>query len=144
MAVVSLIVMEKGSEWPGHVGDSESLVAMNVGEDASLERTRQRLELLRHQGTQVRVALLACAEGADDASARRRAELAHELLAAVTVATCGRLALCAPDRASLRLRQELMSLAGELSDHLPGTMTTVSVRFGHEPCTGKPQTREGR
>ena len=62
MTIVSLVAMEKGSEWPGHVGDCESLVALTASDDAGelLDRTRRRLASLGHQGQHVRVAVLAC------------------------------------------------------------------------------------
>jgi len=128
MGLVSLVVMERGSDWPGHVGDFETLVAVGVGEDGLLERTRRRLDLLRAGRQQVRIAVLACNDATDVASAGRRAELAHELLTAVAAEPFGRLVVTSPETAPPRLRQELLSLAGALTDKR--TSATVSVRFG--------------
>jgi hypothetical protein len=129
MATVSLIVMEQNSEWPGHVGDSEHLVAVG-GDEGLLERTQQRLAALRRRGERVRVAVLACGDATDVVSMARRAEVVHELLGAVTSVGFGRLVLSSGDRASVELRAELLSLAGTLSQRLDGTSATVSVRFG--------------
>jgi hypothetical protein len=76
MAVVTLIVMEPGSEWPGHVGDSESVVAVANAEEGLLEKTRRKLDSMRQQDQHVRVAVLACNQEGDDSSVSRRAELA--------------------------------------------------------------------
>jgi hypothetical protein len=131
MAVVTLIVMEPGSEWPGHVGESEDVVAVGSdGEQSLLERTRSELDSIRLRGQRVRVALLACNEATDTASVTSRAEVAHELLTTVAAAGFGRLVLTASDRTSMRQRCELLSLAGELSLRIQGMTTTVSVRFG--------------
>jgi hypothetical protein len=129
MGVVSLIVMEPGSAWPGHVGDSENVVAAGENDGGLLVRIRVRLDSLRKRGEQVRVAVLACNEQTDVTSVARRAELARELLAAVAAVSFGRLVLSAAERASMQLRGELLSLAGALSHTLAGTAATVSVRF---------------
>jgi hypothetical protein len=72
----------------------------------------------------------ACNEATDVASSGRRAEIARELLGAVAPVTHGRLVLWAAERASSELRRELLSLADRLSGALPGTMASVSLRFG--------------
>ncbi len=130
MGVVSLVVMERGSEWPGHVGDVENLVAVGVGEERLLERTRHRIDLLRRGGQQVRIAVLACNAATDSSSAGCRAEVAHELLSSVAADAFGRVVLTSPERSSPRLRRELLSLVGALTDRLAGSLATVSVRFG--------------
>ena len=127
MAVVSLIVMEPGSEWPGHVGVSENVVAIGHHDERLLERTRQRLDSLRQRGDHVRVAVLACNEATDDASVASRKEVAQELASAVAATRFGRLVLSAAERASVQLRHGLISLAGALSNELRGT--SVWVRF---------------
>jgi hypothetical protein len=129
MGVVSLIVMEPGSAWPGHVGNSENVVALGEQGEGLLPRIRQKLDSLRRRGEKVRVAVLACSEATDVASVARRAELAHELLAVVAAVGFGRLILSAADRASMPLRHELLSLASALSHLRRGTATLVSVRF---------------
>jgi hypothetical protein len=131
MANVSIIVMEKGSEWPGQVGECQSLLAVGAcDEHETLQRTRERLEWLRHHDHQVRVAVLACSEATDPASAARRAAVAHELFGVVRATVSGRLVLAGTDHASMQARRELLGLAGALSDRLGGTSATVSVRFG--------------
>ena len=130
MGVVSLIVMEPGSDWPGHVGDTENIVAAGSGGTALLERTRRTVDLLRMRGQCVRVAVLACCEQAGLESARCRAEIATQLLIAIAPAALGRLFLCTGDRPSLRLRHELLALAGVLCHELRGTTSAVAVRFG--------------
>ncbi len=132
MGVVSLIVMEPGSAWPGHVnGDTENVVAVGPATDEGLlDRTRHVVDSARGRQDRVRVAVLACNDETDVTSSGRRAELAHELLNAVASAPRGRLLLCA-QRASMRLRHELMSLAGSLTRSKQGT--TISLRFGDAP-----------
>ena len=131
MGVVSLIVMEPGSEWPGHVGDTENIVAAGSGGAALLQRTRRTVDLLRARSQCVRVAVLACCEQADLESARYRSEIATQLLIAIAPAALGRLFLCTGDRPSLRLRHELLSLAGVLCHELRGTTSAVGVIDRH-------------
>ena len=127
MGMVSLIVMEPGSEWPGHVRDSENVVAVGHPEEALLQRTRQRLDSLHRHGDHVRVAVLACNGATDLASVASRTEVAQELLNAVAAASFGRLVLSAAERASIQLRGQLLSLAAALGHKLRGT--SVKVRF---------------
>jgi hypothetical protein len=119
--------MEPGSAWPGHVRDSENIVAASHRDEGLLQRTRRTLAALRGRGQQVRVAVLACSHATDVASLARRAQLAHELLAAVAVAGFGRLVLSSAEQASIPLRRELLSLAGVLSQEALGA--TVRVMF---------------
>jgi hypothetical protein len=130
MAMISLVVMEQGSQWPGQVRDSGDVVAVGSGQDGLLQRTRQELDLLRRRGQQVRIAVLACNGVADVGSVAHRAELVDELLTAVSAVAFGRLVLSTADGASMHLRRELLLLAGALSQRLRGTSTTVSVKFG--------------
>jgi hypothetical protein len=129
MPMVSLIVMEPGSEWPGHVGDHSNLVAFSQKGEKMLQRTQERLDTLRRGQQSVRVAVLACNEEAEGSAGGCRAKIARTLLAAVKDTTFGRLVLSAKGGASHRLRQELLALAGTLSDELRGTTATVSLRF---------------
>jgi hypothetical protein len=130
MALVTLIVMEPGSEWPGQVWDSDNVLAVANDEQGLLERTRARLDSMRQRGQLVRVAVLACNEAADPSSVTRRADLARELLSAVAATGFGRLVLTTTDRLSMRQRCELLSLVGDLSTAIRGARATVSVRFG--------------
>lgn len=130
MALVTLIVMEPGSEWPGHVGGSEDVVAVGNGEEGLLERTRAELEWMRGRGQRVRVAVVACNGATDPEAVERRATVAHELLTAVSATGFGRLVLTTLDGTSTRQRRELLSLAGELSHRVRGATAMVSVRFG--------------
>jgi hypothetical protein len=120
--------MEPGSQWPGHVRDSENVVAASHGDEGLLHRTRRTLALLRQRGQHVRVAVLACSDSVDVASVTRRTQLAYELLAAVTAAGFGRLVLSTAEQASMPLRRELLSLAGALSQTVLGAC--VRVKFG--------------
>lgn len=129
MAMVSLVVMEHGSEWPGHVGDSADLVAFSDARQKLLQRTQQKLYAFRRCQQDVRLAVLACNGETDGEGNGCRAQVARALLAAVSGTTFGRLVLSASGRASLRLRQELFSLAGALTEQLRGTTATVSLRF---------------
>jgi hypothetical protein len=138
MGKVALIVVEQGSEWPGHVVNCENVVAVGADQEGLLQRTRQGLDSLRRRGHYLRVAMLACNEATDLASVAHRAEVAHELLTAVSAVGFGRLLLSATDHASIRVRDELLSLAGVLRQRLLGSAATVSVRFG-----GASHGREG-
>jgi hypothetical protein len=130
MGTAALIVVEQGSEWPGHVVDCENVVAVGYDKEGLLQRARQGLESLRRRGHYLRVAVLACNDATDLVSVAHRAEVAHELLTAVSAAGFGRLLLSARDRASMQLRGELLSLSGVLRQKLQGSPATVSVRFG--------------
>jgi hypothetical protein len=130
MSIVSLIVMEPGSHWPGHVGDTENVVAAACGEQGLLQRAEHMVEVLRGRHQAIRVAVLACNDATDVASAGRRAEIARVLLRAVAPVTFGRLVVCAPDRAPVQLRHQLLSLADALIHELEGTSATVALRFG--------------
>ncbi len=132
MGVVSLIVMEPGSRWPGHVRDSENIVAASHLGEGLLQRTQRTLEGLLQRGQHVRVAVLACSDATDAVALACRAQLARELLAAVAVTGYGRLVLSSAEHASISLRRELLTLAGALSQTVLGT--SVRVRF--EDTTG--------
>ena len=127
MDAVSLIVMEPGSEWPGHVQGSENVVTMGLRDEGLLPRTQHRLALFAERGQRVRVAVLACNAATDLTATAQRTDVAHALLDAVAAARFGRLVLSASDGAPVRLRCELVSLAGDLS--LARRDTSVSLRF---------------
>jgi hypothetical protein len=127
---VTLIVMEPGGAWPGHVGRSEDVVALSYESELLLTRTRQRLEALRESRQEIRIAVLSCRDTADLKALELRSQLAHELLSEVSASGFGRLILSAADGASTQLRRQLLSLAGVLSYELRGTTTTVSLKFG--------------
>lgn len=129
MAMVSLVVMESGSEWPGHVGDSADLVAFSQNGEKLLQRTEEKLDALRRSHQDIRLAVLACNAESDGETHAYRARVARTLLAAVSATTFGRLVLTASRSASLPLRQELFSLTGALSEQLRGTTATVLLRF---------------
>lgn len=130
MGNASLIVMEERSMWPGHVGNCENVVVLGDDTGGLLQAARRGLDSLRRQGHCLRVAALACNEATDVVSVARRAGVAHELWTAVSVVGFGRLLLSAPERASMQLRCELLSLADALSQGLAGVSATLSVRFG--------------
>src|ERR1700733_14563927 len=125
MSMVSLVVMEPGSEWPGHVGQNSNLVAFSQKGAKLLQRTREELDALRRDQHNVRVAVLACNGEIDGEANGYRVQVAHTLLGAVTGTTFGRLVLSAGGGASLLVRQELLALAGTLSEQLRGTTATV-------------------
>src|ERR1700723_2079956 len=101
MEAVSLIVMEPGSDWPGHVQNSENVVTVGHHQDGLLQRTRQRVDSIQRRGQTVRVAVLACNVAADVASVTSRKALAYELLNVVAAAHFGRLVLSVADRAPI-------------------------------------------
>jgi hypothetical protein len=127
MDVVSVIVMEPGSAWPGHVIGSENLVTVGHYDEAGLlSRTRQKLDLLQRRGQRVRVAVLSCNAAMDVASVAGRVDLARALLGAVAYAHFGRLVLAA-DRPPMQMRYQLVALAGALS--LERRATSVCVKL---------------
>jgi hypothetical protein len=129
----AMIVMEPGSEWPGHVGDSTNLVVLGHETRDLLGRTQEKLDVLHRSKQTVRVAVLACNAATGDEASGRRAQLARTLLGPVTSTTCGRLILMASACAPLPLLQELLTLAETLAQDLRGTTVTVSVRFAQRP-----------
>jgi hypothetical protein len=128
MTMVSLIVMEPGSDWPGRIGDSENVIELGDSDDAMLQRVRWRLASLRLRGARLRVAVIACNGATDAASVAGRERLARELLAAVADSSYGRVMLSASELASTQLRLELLSLAEALSYAGRGR-ATVLVKF---------------
>ena len=133
---ITLIVMEPGSEWPGHVRDVEDVVALADGGEGLLAPIEHRLDALRRRGEHVRVALLACNGAVDPMAVQRRSEVAAELLAAVTSVVRGHLVLSVGDNVSMAVRRELLSLAGALSQKIEGTTATVSIKFGVAVASG--------
>lgn len=134
MGVVSLIVMEAGSRWPGHVRESENVVVSAHATEGVVERTHRVLAQLRQHGKQVRIAVLACNGSVDAAALACRTELARALLEAVVAAGFGRLVLSSEARASMPVRRHLLSLAGALSHQLRGT--SVRVKFDETAGAG--------
>jgi hypothetical protein len=131
MEAVSLIVMEPGSDWPGHVRNSENVVTIGHHQEGGLlQRTLQRVDSIQRRGQTVRVAVLACSVVTDAALLTSRTALAHELLRVVAAAPFGRLVLSVAERAPTDLRCELLSLAGALSHTLRAT--SVWVKFIQE------------
>jgi hypothetical protein len=130
MAMVSLVVMEPGSRWPGDTWNPGNVVAIGPAPDGLVRRTRQELDSLRRHGQRVGVAVLACNGASDLASTVRRAELVDELLTAVAAVASGHLVLAAADDVSTQLRREMLSLAEASSQKLRGRSITVSVKFG--------------
>ncbi len=126
---VSLVVMERGSDWPGHVASMEDVVAFSPDEGL-VHRIEEKLHSLRSHSRSVRVAVLACSDTSSAASAEQRYRVARALLAAVARSRLGRLVLCAGAHASEGLRCELLNLAGALTSELgPSSATTVCLRF---------------
>jgi hypothetical protein len=135
MPFVTLIVVEPGSEWPGHIGDAEQVVAVGYDQEGLLSKTRERLELLRRRGELVRAAVLVCSGAANSVFAAQRVDIARELISAVSGVGSGRVVLCSSGDASTSERRELLSLAGTLCQELScpelrGRAIEVSVRFG--------------
>jgi hypothetical protein len=130
MTAISLIVMEPGSEWPGHFGGCDDVVAIGQHGDGLLQRTRQEIATVHARGHHVRVAVLACNEAFGSAASARRGEVVAELLGALEPRRFSRLLLSAPERASLSFRSDILSLVGTLGRALRDRAATVSVRFG--------------
>jgi hypothetical protein len=138
MATATLIVMERGSTWPGPTAESENTIVVTDEDPAIVRRVVNKLVAIHQQGHQVRVAVLACNDAIDPESVARRAELAHALLRAVAPTRVGRVVLTAGDRVSTEARCDLLSLAGVLSGKPEGTLATISVTFG---SPGDPRER---
>ena len=138
MTTATMIVMEPGSDWPGHVGDSTHVVAFSHDSEDLLRRTEGRLGALRRGNHGVHVAVLACNAATGSASAGRP-PLARTLLGAVSGTSHGRLVLCASGRSSHELRLELFALTGALTEEIRGTTTMVSLKFtASEPHPADP------
>jgi len=147
MTFVTLIVMEPGSEWPGHVGHAEHLVAVGHDGEGFLERTLEKLELLRRRGQPVRVAVLACSGAADSSLLARRAEVSRALLSTLEGVASARLVLYLGGRIMEDHRRDLLGLAGALCHELDGRSTEVSVKFGlrdRQPVSPDRTTRSTR
>jgi hypothetical protein len=129
MSRVSLVVMERGSDWPGHVGGLDEVVALTHDDEALLECTCDKLAALRAASRSVRIAVLACNRSCGAAARERRASLARSLLAAVSEGTFGRLVLSVNARASAVLRAELLALVGALMPEMGRATATISVHF---------------
>jgi hypothetical protein len=99
------------------------------GREDLLQRTQDKLQALRRGKHSVRVAVLACNAAVGAAAAVGRAKLAKLLLETVMTTLRGRLILTASARATLPLREELLRLAGALTEGLRGRRATVSVQF---------------
>ena len=124
MTTATMIVMEPGSDWPGHVGDSTHVVAFSHDSEDLLRRTEERLGALRRGNHGVHVAVLACNAATGSASAGRP-PLARTLLGAVSGTSHGRLVLFA--------------LTGALTEEIRGTTTMVSLKFtASEPHPADP------
>lgn len=132
MGAVSLIVMEPGSEWPGVAASTLDVVALREREEQLASTTREKVDALRRSKREVRVAVLACNASEDPEATARRLRIAGALLKAVAPSGGGRLVLHASGGASAPLRRQLMSLTGALSEALPGTSATVSLKFGSD------------
>jgi hypothetical protein len=133
MTHVSLVVMEKGSDWPGQVAGVNDVVAFSQDDAALLRRTQEKLEALRSAATVVRLAVLACNGTYGGAVAIRRTGVARALLGAVSGASFGRLVLTASAFAQASLRAELLTLAGELTRGLGQSSASISLQFTATP-----------
>ncbi len=125
----SLVVMEPGSDWPGQVDDSATLVALCQEEEELLRNTQARLTFFAEHDQRLSVAVLACNGQTEGNAAERRARLARVLLEAVANTTCGRLIVSASSAASHALREQLFALVEALTAALRGTTASVSLRF---------------
>jgi len=111
------------------VGSSEELVAFAHDDAELLSRTRDRIAGLRATGRSISLAVLACSAESGQAVRGRRTEVARLLLSALKDGGFGRLVLSARDSASQSLREELLSLAGDLTAVVQGSQLTISLRF---------------
>jgi hypothetical protein len=144
MTAFSVVVMEPGSDWPGQVGDSTTLVAFCQEGEELLRRTQARLRALADRDQCVRVAVLACNGETEGLTANRRERIAQLLLDAVAATTCGRLIVSANGAASHHLREHLFALVGALTRALQGSTATVSLRFeGLSPGVAPGHARAG-
>ncbi len=129
MNKVSLVVMERGSDWPGHVGTTEELVAFAHDDAELLPRTQERLGTFLSTGRSIWLAVLACNAACGQVVRERRAAVARALMSAVAPVRFGRVVLSASGSASRLLREELLSLVGELTAAAPAPQVTISLHF---------------
>ena len=126
---VALVVMEPGSEWPGHVGDEETLVVLRSDRNM-VASARERLAALERARQPVSVAVLSCNAATDVASGIQRADVASDLLAAVSRVRWGRLVLVVPPAHGSRyFCEHFLALVGRLTDRLRGTSATVTLKL---------------
>ena len=133
MSKVSLVVMERGSDWPGHIGTTEELVAFAHDDAELLIRTQQRLGTFLSTGRSIRLAVLACNATCGQVVRERRAAVARALMSAVAPVRFGRLVLSASGSASRSLREELLSLVGELTTGATGAQVTILAALRRAP-----------
>jgi hypothetical protein len=129
MTSTTIVVMEPGSDWPGHIGSSTHIVAFSQGAEDLCRRTCETLDAIDRDRTNVRMAVLACNESTGGTIACDRALIARALLAAVRRTSHGRLVLSTNGRAPQRLLHDLLALADALTSEARGTTATVFLRF---------------
>jgi hypothetical protein len=129
--IIVVVVLEPGSDWPGHIGQSDGVVALSGGD--LLLRTEERLRALRQSNMEVRVAVVACNHETQEHAPGTREQVARALLGEVARARLGRLVLSASAGSSLLLRQQLFSLASVLGEQLRGSSASVSLKFNEAP-----------
>jgi hypothetical protein len=60
MTAATVVAMESGSEWPGHLGESTVIGLASIGREDLVQRTREKHDVLRRANQPVRVAVLTC------------------------------------------------------------------------------------
>jgi hypothetical protein len=135
MRSVALVVMEHGSAWPGGVNQWDvDVVAFGPPHGVPHERVRRACERSARQGRVLELAVLACNAEAHEEAIGRRAATARSLVAAVLPARSGRVILSACRDAAPSLRDQLIGLAGTLTESLRGSSASVSVHFDAGPA----------
>ena len=136
---VLLVVLERGGAWPACVEQcrlrSSETVVLAQGECETpselAQRACRRLALLQRTGRGVDEAAIAAADMPAEDLVASRCAISQAILRGMCEAADSdkRLWLVAPERATHRTRQELLSLAGELTREFFDPGLSISVKF---------------
>ncbi len=136
---VLLVVLERGSAWPACVEQcrlrSSETVVLAQGECETpselARRACRRLVRLQQTGRGVDEAAIAAADTPTEDLGASRCAISQAILRGMREAVDSdkRLWLVAPERATHRTREELLSLAGELTREFFDPELSISVKF---------------
>jgi hypothetical protein len=135
MEPVALVIMECSSVWPEQTGDT-IVVGWPLADEELLRQTRQTLSQIDQRKQSLRAAVIVCNSTTRPGAEARRAALARTLLTSVRLVTHGKLIICTSAGADEDLREQLFTLAGELTGELLESTASVAIWFTESP-TGR-------
>ncbi len=143
MAPVTLVVMERGSDWPARV-ESSTFNVMVLNQERHepygvlLRRTYDRICAIERKGGAITFAVLSCNDRRHTLDGR--VSLARTLLASLVRHSEGRLVLVGRSDSTDHTRHSLTALAKALTEGLTSTSASVSTLFGaHEISFPRPE-----